>query len=110
MIDSKSLYITLDGFIRAHDGTRYFALFGDEKYDFILNRIRYLIRVKSRNTCIISHNCPKVKVHSNDYLPLEETMTFHNLLIPITSVWNKDQNDYHYNMFLKKASHELPKK
>ena len=37
----------IDGFIRVYDRTRYLVLFGDEKYDFIYNRIRYLIEVKS---------------------------------------------------------------
>ena len=30
------------------DGTRYLALFGSEKYDFIYYSIRYLIKVKNR--------------------------------------------------------------
>ena len=37
-------------------------------------------------------------------------MIFHNIVILIKSVWNKDQNHYCYNIFLKKASNELPKK
>ena len=36
-------------------------------------------------------------------------MTFYNVIIPIKSIFNKDKN-YHYNIFLEKASHELPKK
>ena len=37
-------------------------------------------------------------------------MTFHNAIILIKSVWNKDQNHYYCNIFLEKASNELPKK
>ena len=37
-------------------------------------------------------------------------MTFHNLIILIKSVWNKDKNNYRYNIFLERASYELPKK
>ena len=47
---AKPLRIKLnkvDGFIRVYDGPRYLVLVGSEKYDFIYNRIRYLIGVKS---------------------------------------------------------------
>ena len=36
-------------------------------------------------------------------------MTFHYVVILMKSVWNKDKN-YCYNIFLEKASYELPKK
>ena len=99
----------IDGFIRVYDGTRYLVLFGSEKYDSIYNRIRYLISVKSGITYIISHNYAKIKVDSYDSLPLEKTMTFHNVIIHIRSVFNKDKNNYYYNIFLEKALYELSK-
>ena len=37
-------------------------------------------------------------------------MTFHNVVILIKSVWNKDKNNYYYNIFLEKASYELRKR
>ena len=37
-------------------------------------------------------------------------MTFHNVKIPIKLVFNKDKKIYYYNIFLEKASYELPKK
>ena len=36
-------------------------------------------------------------------------MTLHNVIIIIKSVWNKDVNNYYYNIFLEKTSYELPK-
>ena len=75
LIDSKSLRIRLnkiDGFTRVYDGTRYLVLFGSEKYDYIYDRIRYLIGVKSGVTDIISFNSAKIKVDSYDSLPLEK--------------------------------------
>ena len=33
-------------FVRFYDWSRYLVLFGDEKYDFIYNRIKLFIRVK----------------------------------------------------------------
>ena len=37
-------------------------------------------------------------------------MTLRNVIILVKSVWNKDKNSYDYNIFLEKASYELPKK
>ena len=37
----------IDGFIRVYYETRYLVLFGNEKYDFIYDRIRCFIRLKS---------------------------------------------------------------
>ena len=59
----------IDGFIRVYDGTRYLVLFADEKYDFIYNRIRYLIGVKSVITYIVSHNYKKIQVDLYNSLP-----------------------------------------
>ena len=65
MIGAKPLHITfdkVDGFIRVYDGARYLVLFVGEKYDFIYNRIRYFIGVKSGITYVISHIHAKIKV------------------------------------------------
>ena len=77
--DGKPLRIRfnkIDGFIRVYDGTRYLVLFGGEKYDFIYDRIRYLVGVKSGITYVISHNYAKIKVDSYDYLLLEKNNDF----------------------------------
>ena len=79
MIVAKPLRIRLnkiDGFIRVYDGTRYLMLFRGEKYDFIYNRIRYFIRVKSDITYFISHNYAKIKFDSYDSLPLDKIIDF----------------------------------
>ena len=113
MTDAERLHIRfnkIDGFIRVCDGTRYLALFGNKKYDFIYNRIRYLIGVKSGITYVISHNYVKIKVDSYDSLPLEKIMAFHNVIILIKSLFNKDKNNYYYNIFLEKASNDLSTK
>ena len=38
----------------------------------------------------------KIKVDSYDSLPIGETLTFHNVIILIKSVINKDQIHYYY--------------
>ena len=35
-------------------------------------------------------------------------MTFHDVIILIKSVSNKDKNNYYYNIFLENVSYELP--
>ena len=66
----------IDGFIRVYDGSRYILLFGDEKYELIYDRIRYLIEVKRGITYAFSHDYSKIKVYSHDYLPLEKNRLF----------------------------------
>ena len=43
----------------------------------------------------------KIKVDSYDSLPLEKTMAFHNVLVLIKSVFNKDGKNYYYNILLE---------
>ena len=50
LIGVKSLRIKhdeIDAFIRVYDGTRFQYFFGGVKYDFICNKIKYLIGIKS---------------------------------------------------------------
>ena len=51
------------------------------------------IPYESKNdiTCIISHNYARIKINSYDSLPLEKTLTLHNVIILIKSVFNKVQ-------------------
>ena len=76
----------VDGFTGVYDKIRYLELLGVEKHDFIYNRIRYLIGVKSGITNVFSHSYSKIKVDSYDLLPLEKTLTFHNVIIHIKLV------------------------
>ena len=46
--------------------------------------------------------------HNHDSLPLEKTLTLHNVIIRIKSAFNKNQNHYYYNMFLEKGSYQTP--
>ena len=65
--------------------------------------------MKSSITYVISHNCAKMKVHSYDSLPLEKTLTFHNVIILIKSVFDKDKNNYYHNIFSEKSLYQLSK-
>ena len=65
--------------------------------------------VKTVITPSFSHNYARNKVNSYDFLFLEKTLAFHNVIIHINSVANKDQYHYYYNTFLEKCSDELAK-
>ena len=111
MIGLKPLSIRFDKIdesIRMYDETRYFKLFGSEKYYAIYNRTKYLISLKSSVTYVFSHYCTKIKVDSYDSLPIEKTLTLCNVIIFIKSVFNK--YDYYHNIFQEKCSYQLTKK
>ena len=55
---------------------------------------------KSGITYVISHNYARIKTDSFDSLPLEKTLNLHYVIRLIKSVFNKNQNHYHYNTFL----------
>ena len=97
LIVAKPLRIKIDKvdrFIIVFDETRNLVLFRSEKDDLIYNRIRYLIGVKGGITYATSHNYSKIKVDSYDSLPLEKTLAFHNVIIHINLLCNKDQSHY----------------
>ena len=98
----------IDGCIRIFDGTRYFTLFGSEKYDAIYDRIN-LISPKSGIAYIFSHYFAKIKADSYS-LPIEKTLTLHNVIILVESVLNKDKSHYYWKIFLEKCSYQLAKK
>ena len=110
MIDTKIFRIRfykIDGFIGFYDGSRYLVLFYPENYDVICNRIKYLISLIGGIAYVSSHNHANIKSDSYDSLALGKTLTLHNVIILITSVFNKDQSHYYYNIFLEKCSNKV---
>ena len=83
----------VDGLLKVYDGVRYLALFGSGKDDGIYNRIRSY-KSKSGSAYVSSHYYAKVKTDFYNSLPLENTLTFCNIIILIKSVLNKDKNHY----------------
>ena len=67
----------------------------------------YLIKVKKSGiTDIINHNFGEIKVDSYTSMPIEKILTFHNVMILIKSVVNKNTNEYYYQIFLEKDSNK----
>ena len=76
LIGSKPLRITfdkVDEFIRDYNRTKYLFLTDPEKC-INCDKIRYLTRLKSVITYVGSHNYAKIKINSDDDLPLEKNI------------------------------------
>ena len=80
-------------------------LFGPRYYDVTYNRIRYLISEKRDITGCINHNFARTRIDSYNSLPIENAVTFHNVIILIKSV-NKNENSYFFNIFIEKGLYE----
>ena len=68
-------------------------------FDKIYDKINHLIGDKSFIPDSINHNFGKIRTDSFNSLPIEKKMAFHNLIIFIKSVVNKNKNEYYYNIF-----------
>ena len=95
----RIMFDKIDEFIAIYNGIRYLVLFGPERYDAIYDRIRYRISEKSCITYSIGHNFAKIRIDSRNPLPIEKTLTFHNVIILIKSVVNKNKSKYYYSIF-----------
>ena len=58
---------------------------------------------KSGITNSINHNLGKITIDSYNSLPIENILTFHNVIILIKLVADRDKNNYYYNAFLEKV-------
>ena len=92
----------MESFIKIYDGVRYLLLFGSRLYDAIYNKIGYLISGKIGITDSIIDSFSRTRIDSYNSFPIEKTLTFHNVIILIKSVVNKNENKYHYNVFFEK--------
>ena len=54
----------------------------------------------------INHNSAITSIDLYNSLPIEKILTFHNVIILIKSLVNKNENNYYYNIFLEKGSYK----
>ena len=78
---SKRLRIWFDKSIKIYDGIRYLVLLGHSWYDEICDSIKYLIGEKSGITDSINHNFARIRIDSNNSLPIEKILTFHVMML-----------------------------
>ena len=99
----RIIFDNVDEYIRKYDSTKYVALFySDEKYEKVFDRIRYLIMLKRNISDVYSHKYTKIKMNSDDDLPLEKPLNMHNVVILIKFVFNKNYNRNYYQVFFRK--------
>ena len=92
----------IDGFIRVRgDEFRNLVLYDYRLFDKICDKVKYLISGKSDITDSINHNFGEIRIDSYNSLPIEKILTFHNVIILIRSVVNKNKNNYYCNIFLE---------
>ena len=82
------------GFIKIYDEIRYSVLFNYGCCDKICDRFKYLISKKSVIADNISYNFGRIRIDSYNSLPIEKILTFHNVIVLIKSVVNKNGNNY----------------
>ena len=94
-MDAKPFCIRFDEtdeFMKIHNKIRYLVLFDYSYCDKICDKIKYLISKKSGITDSINHNFGRIRIDSYDSLPIEKILIFHNVIILIRSVVNKNNN------------------
>ena len=55
----------------------------------------------------ISYNFPRIRIDSFNSVLIGKTLTFHNVIILVDSVVNKNKNNYYFNTFLEKGLYEV---
>ena len=73
---------------------RQLELFDYGLFNKICDNIKYLISEKTGVTDSINHNFEKIGINSYNSLPIEKILTFHNVIILIKSVVNKNKKIY----------------
>ena len=68
----------------------------------ICNRIKSLISEKTGIIDSVNHNFRRIRIDSDNSLSIEKILTFHNVIILIKSVVDKNKNYYFYNTFSEK--------
>ena len=63
--------------------------------DKICYKIKDLISKNSGITNSINNNFGKIEIDSYNSLPVQEILTFHNVIVLIKSVVNKNKNRYY---------------
>ena len=77
-----------------------------KKYNDVFNGIRSKIKKISGNECDYEKDYTKIKFNSDDDLPLNKQLKFHNMIITIRSVFEEDGKLY-LQIFLDDTLYEL---
>ena len=79
-----------------------------KKYDDVFNGIRNKIKKVSGNECDYEKDYMKIRFNSDDDLPINKQLKFHNMILTIRSVFEEDGKLYP-QVFSDDTSYELNK-
>ena len=95
------MYLRIDhasGYIEEKSGNKYLALDSTDenkellkKYNSVWNGIKNKIKEVSGSECDYEKDYLKIKFNSDDNLPLNKQLKFHNMTITIRSVFDDDK-------------------
>ena len=91
----------IDKFIKIHYKIRYLVLFDYSYCDKICDKIKYLISEKGSFLQIVLIIITRIDSYNS--FPIEKVLVFHNVIILIKSVLNRNKNEYYYDIFLEKG-------
>ena len=77
-----------------------------KKYNDVFNGIMYKIKEISNDECDYEKDYMKIKFNSDDDLPLNKPLKFHNMTITIRSVFKED-GKFYPQVFLDDTLYEL---
>ena len=110
------LYLIIDhasGYIEEKGVNKYFIFDSTDenkellkKYNDVFNGIRNKIKKISGDECDYEKDYMKIKLNSDDDLPLNKQLKFHNMIITIRSVFEEDGKLYP-QVFLDDTLYEL---
>ena len=108
------IIVKVDGYIEEKNGNKYLTLVSANKNEEVLikytelwNETKYLIKtINSGEVGEHEKDYMKIKVNSDDNLPLNKILKLHSLTIVIRSVFQEDDN-YYPQVFLGECLCEL---
>ena len=114
--DLNSLYLNIDhasGYIKEKGVNKYLVFDSTDenkellkKYSDVWNGIKNKIKEVSDSECDYEKDYMKIKFNSDDNLPLNKPLKFHNITITIRSVFEED-GELYPQLFLDDSLYEL---
>ena len=114
--DLNTLYLNIDhasGYIKEKGVNKYLVFDSTDenkellkKYNDVFNGIRDKIKEINSDECDYEKDYMKIKFNSDDNLPLNKPLKFHNMTITISSVFEEDGKLYP-QLFLDDTLYEL---
>ena len=75
-----------------------------KKYEELWTKIRHIIRSTTNNLDKFNEKYMKIKLNSDDDLPLNKTLEFRNMIIVVRAVFH-EENKYYPKAFLHECLH-----